>query len=387
MKRKTVLLVCMVDSIHVARWISQFDPEEVKFILFPSGPNRRVHAKILDSITEGKQFDNQITLVPFGGRLSLVLWALDRIFRDQIRGLLLRSVIKKVNPDFVHALELQHAGYISIRALKDQSIKTPFIATNYGSDIYWFQAFPAHLVRIRKVLARADLYSSECERDVLLARKYGFRGDVLPVIPNAGGFESRASNSDWRPTSSRRTIAIKGYEGWAGKASLAIHALENVVDLLGEYNVVVYSADREVKRQAKKLSKVLDIRLTIFKKNQLSHEQVLNLFMNSRVYIGISRTDGISTSLLEAMAMGAYPIQTTTSCVAEWVSHEDGGLIETLDVETISSALRFALVNDQAVDRASITNSSTIQERASIDKCAKLARVFYSRSEAPTIHR
>ena len=104
MQRKTVVLVCMVDSIHVARWIAQFYPTEVKFILFPSGPNRRVHPKILEMIENGKSFDNQIRIVPFDGKLSLPLWALDRLFGDRIRGLLLRRILKKARPDFVHAL-------------------------------------------------------------------------------------------------------------------------------------------------------------------------------------------------------------------------------------------------------------------------------------------
>jgi glycosyltransferase involved in cell wall biosynthesis len=42
-------------------------------------------------------------------------------------------------------------------------------------------------------------------------------------------------------------------------------------------------------------------------------------FANSRVFIGASRSDGISTSFLEALVLGAYPIQTNTSCANEWV--------------------------------------------------------------------
>jgi glycosyltransferase involved in cell wall biosynthesis len=42
-------------------------------------------------------------------------------------------------------------------------------------------------------------------------------------------------------------------------------------------------------------------------------------FANSRIYVGASRSDGISTSFLEALVLGAYPIQTNTSCANEWV--------------------------------------------------------------------
>jgi hypothetical protein len=228
MHRKTVVLVCMVDSIHVARWIAQFDPTEVKFILFLSGPNRRVHPKIVEIIKRGKQFENQITLVPFGGKLSLPLWALDRLFSDRIRGLLLRRVLKKVKPDFVHALEFQHAGYVTIRALEDKSLKTTFIATNYGSDIYWFQWFPSHKVKIQRILDRANLYSAECQRDYLLARNFGFDGVELPLGPNTGGVELAGGGLDFQAPSKRKTIAIKGYHGWVGRALVALDAVESL---------------------------------------------------------------------------------------------------------------------------------------------------------------
>jgi glycosyltransferase involved in cell wall biosynthesis len=42
-------------------------------------------------------------------------------------------------------------------------------------------------------------------------------------------------------------------------------------------------------------------------------------FANSRIYIGASRSDGISTSFLEALILGAYPVQTDTSCANELV--------------------------------------------------------------------
>ena len=116
-------------------------------------------------------------------------WALDRFFSDRIRGLLPRRVLKKVEPDFVHALDFQHAGNVTIRARKTKSLKTTFIATKYGSDIYWFQNFPKHKLRIQRILDRADRYSAERVRDVDLAKGLGFCGEVLPVIPNSGGLK------------------------------------------------------------------------------------------------------------------------------------------------------------------------------------------------------
>jgi hypothetical protein len=34
-----------------------------------------------------------------------------------------------------------------------------------------------------------EYYFCQCQRDVYLARTYGFKGEVFPVFPNDGGFD------------------------------------------------------------------------------------------------------------------------------------------------------------------------------------------------------
>lgn len=108
------------------------------------------------------------------------------MFSDRIRGFPLRRVIKKVDSDLVHGRELQRGGYVTIRALADKSITTRFIATHYGSDIWWFQEFHKHKAKIERVLRRAKLCSAGCQRHYLLSGKLGFGGTDLPLGPDAG---------------------------------------------------------------------------------------------------------------------------------------------------------------------------------------------------------
>jgi glycosyltransferase involved in cell wall biosynthesis len=376
MKRKTVVLVCMVDSIHVARWISQFEPSEVKFILFPSGPNRRVHPKINEMISRGKKFDNQLSVVSLSGRLSLVLWVLDRLASEWIRGLLLRRLLKRTMPDFVHALELQHAGYITLRALDDARVRTPFIATNYGSDIYWFSQYPKHKKKIESLLLRADFYSAECQRDFLLAREYGFLGRELPLMPNAGGIDPDDYEEGVSLASTRRIIAVKGYHGWVGRALTALEALESIAESLVGYKVVIYSANAAVIRRARFLASKTKIQVEVL--GRVPHESMLSLFSKSRIYVGLSLSDGISTSLIEAMAMGAFPIQTSSSCADEWVfDGKTGFLVNRIDVKLVGEAIKLALEDDNLVDSAQIINRQTVIEKADPQKISRDARVFY----------
>ena len=36
MERRRVLIIGMFDSIHLARWLSQFEDQNIEFVLFPS---------------------------------------------------------------------------------------------------------------------------------------------------------------------------------------------------------------------------------------------------------------------------------------------------------------------------------------------------------------
>jgi glycosyltransferase involved in cell wall biosynthesis len=111
-------------------------------------------------------------------------------------------------------------------------------------------------------------------------------------------------------------------------------------------------------------------------KGALSHSQVLELFSKSKIYIGLSESDGISTSLLEAMAMGAIPVQTATACCDEWFS-DTGVAVKEITSEAVQAAIRKALVlaEDQAnADR----NRETIREKASAEKVSAIAKTFYS---------
>ena len=91
---------------------------------------------------------------------------------------------------------------------------------------------------------------------------------------------------------------------------------------------------------------------------------MLHLFGRARVYIGSSISDAISTSLLEAIVMGAFPIQSCTACAEEWiVDGEMGFIVPPEDPEPIAEAIRRAVSDDKLVDRAAELNAQLAKKR------------------------
>ena len=372
---KKVLAIGMYDSVHFARWLAQFQDQHIDFLLFPSSPHRRLHPKLLELLTNKSSAN--YSLAPLSRLYGLPLWMADKIFANRIRASLLKLTIGKFRPDYVHALELQNAGYVAAQALRSSKPGgLKLIVTNYGSDIFWFRRFAKHLAKIKQLLSLADFYACECERDVELARELGFKGEVMPVRPNAGGFAEEVLSQPLRPISERQVIAIKGYHGWVGRAHVAIEAIGQISESLKQYEIVFYSCNRSTIRLAKNCASKTGLRITTHPKGHLSHIQMLELFGRAAVYVGLSESDGISTSLLEAMAMGAVPVQTSSACCDEWFNSKTGIGIKSIDAASVADGITRALELARE-GKAAETNRQTIKAKASEEYVRQAALTFY----------
>lgn len=370
-----ILLVAMSESIHTARWICQIADQGWGIYLFPSIDYGLTHRNLRDVIVYHSVYwyqhgyDRSVKFrgIPvFNKTVALLGRNLLRKLVPNYQVIQLKRLVDKIKPDIIHSLEIQHAGYITldVKKLFDGLFPT-WIVTNWGSDIYLFGRLSEHEPRIREVLGACDYYSCECQRDVSLARSYGFKGKVLPVFPNAGGFDLELVYSLRQPgpVSARRVIILKGYQHWAGRGLVGLRALERCANLLKGYEVVIYSASPDTVIAAELFSKSTGIPTTIVP-NDTSYHDILKLQGRARISIGLSISDAISTSLLEAIVMGSFPIQSWTACADEWV--EDGVtgiLVPPEDPEIIEKAIRRALSDDELVDNAVEKNSQTARER------------------------
>jgi len=366
-RRTAVLVVAMANSVHTARWLQQFKDRPYDVTLIPSTASRSIHPQILELRNE----DTELTLsIPrFFQVVAFPVGILDLALSQRLMALIIRIWIKlsRRRFDVVHAMELQHAGYTLLASGLAKSISR-VVVSNWGSDIYWFRRFPRHRRRLTRLLRLSTHYSCECTRDVEIARNLGFAGTVLPVVPNAGPISEigLAGGIAAPKTSSRKLVLVKGYTGFVGRADIALSAIRNCRAELDGFEVVVYSSDRKSRSIAKKISKEYSVNIRTLKKYEMSHNQMLELFQAARVYLGISESDGISTSLLEALASGAFPIQSDTSCADEWIEDGlNGSIVPWNDVDKITERLRRSLLDDVFVDSAAEINLGISKKRLS----------------------
>jgi hypothetical protein len=392
-----ILFVVRPSSVHSSRWINQIVGCGWDLHVFAASEG--AWHPDFQSITAYSYASRRAdaTNKSFRGRR---LWPLpiaaDRVKmlgsrlpeRWSSRAAWLARVVRWLKPDIVHSLEFQQAGYLTLKARTlYEGQFPPWAVSNWGSDIYLYGPLSQHIEKIKGVLAACDYYASECHRDVKLARQYGFTKTALPVLPIAGGFklDHLGRYRQPGPTSARRVIALKGYQHWAGRALVGLRALELCSDQIkaGGYTVAVYLAEEDVRLAAERMALRTGIPLKILP--PASHEEVLRLHGRSRVSIGLSISDGLSTSALEAMVMGAFPVQSNTSCLTELVNDGETALmVPAEDPVEVAAAIRRALSDDAMVDRAAEFNARLAAEHLDYNVIQPRVVEVYERIAAET---
>jgi glycosyltransferase involved in cell wall biosynthesis len=289
---------------------------------------------------------------------SLALWILDRrwLLSDYLRSWIVGRELRKFKPTVAHAFETQNAGYLLLRNGKEISrngVRT--VLSLYGSDLSWFSKIPYHLTKIKNLLPTVDALHYECTRDSHLAKSLGFSGLLLPQSPAA---PSISEGESFRESKERPYILVKGYQNKWGRGANIIRAIHNVRHLLGGKKIVVISAESNVPKLARKLLRTQGVDVEVYGKSSLTHNQVLGFLSKSEIYIAASMSDGLPATFIEAMYCGAFPIQTATACVGEWVEDGQNALLIQCpnSVQEISSKLEGALRNAELRDTVRVKN-------------------------------
>lgn len=276
----------------------------------------------------------------------------------------LSGLIDEFEPDIIHSHEIQHAGALVDLARRHRggALPAPWLQTSWGSDVFMYSRHPNYVDRIRSVVTGADYFGAECHRDVALARALGFGGRAVGVWPVVGGIDIERVRGLSRPgpASGRRTIAVKGVAGAIARGDRALAALELLGKRLEGFEVCTYQTTPELEprfREAVERGGGEYRCLSKATAASVPHDEILAMHGRSRVSLALNDSDGMSTSFMEAMAAGSFPVHSSTSCGYEVTPPGRGTLVvPPRDPEAVAAAVGRALEDDDLVDRAQVIN-------------------------------
>jgi hypothetical protein len=376
-KRESILVaVGMIESSHFQNWIRATISEKIFDQIWIVPSDYPVNTLTQSSLRLTKNIDCKLKVFrfPVGKKMNNVLFRLlDLALGRRWRSIILYGYIRRARPFFLHFHELQHGAYLFnpiAKYFEERNFKT--ICSTWGSDLLFYGELESHKNDIKKVFSWTDLVTAERIDDKKICIRFGYKKTFLAPVYITIGLNVPIERPSLKP-SARRKIMIKGYQDNHGRALNALAALELVKVDLKTFEIRIYSASDAVRLQVEFLrsTKQWDIEVI----NRTSNLEIKKHFSESRVYIGLAISDGLSTSMVEAMANGAFLNSAVENFIVDGIS---GFSVEPWDLSKIAKNIDTALIDDALVDRALELNIKTLEEKYNYFHGVALFKEIYS---------
>lgn len=271
----------------------------------------------------------------------------------------LRRIARESRADVVLSLyggSLAAASYLSgIR---------PYVVYVVGSDVLLAD-------RLQKRIAQVTLTAAEA---VVANGKY-LATRTLELVPNAnltalymGADIERFSYSE-RSAGSPTFVCTRGFLPVYDNATI-IRAFGSLGNIPPDITVSFLSSGPLLAESVALADRLIppSWRGKMLFSGGVSDTAIKDALQSASYYLSASLSDGASSSLLEALACGLFPIISDIPANREWVTHQKNGLLFPAgDDSYLSDCIRRAIAGEAWMAHARIANRRLVEERGNID--------------------
>jgi len=288
----------------------------------------------------------------------------------------LREMIARVQPDLVHAMRIPYEGMLAADAFSGD---VPLLVSVWGND------FTLHAVSTPGMrhytewtMQVADALHADCQRDLRLAKKWGFQtGKPTLVTPGNGGIRTDMFFPPATPAPSALVVNPRGFRAYVRNDTF----FQSIPLVLKERPDAHFAcAAMAGERVALEWVTKLGIGNAVDLLPPRPHAQMAELFRQAQVLVSPSTHDGTPNSLLEGMACGCLPVAGDLDSIREWITPgKNGLLVDPGDPQALAQAVLRGLNEPALRKQAAEENAAVIAERAEYKR--NMARVleFYER--------
>jgi len=289
----------------------------------------------------------------------------------------LRDSIDEIQPDLVHALRIPFEGMLAGSARLQQ----PLVISIWGNDFTLHAGTtPGMRLLTRRALLAADGLHADCDRDLRLAREWGFRPDQPSIVlPGSGGIDTQLFHPG-RPDFTSFDAPERGMlEGiWQG-APVVVNPrgfrayvrndtfFRSIPAVLEKQPATVFLCPAmQGEPAAERWLDALDIRGNVHLLPRLDPAKMAAIYQRARVMVSPTTHDGTPNSFLEAIACGCLPVVSNLESLREWVTDGSNGLlIAASDPAQLAAAIIRGLQDGALLSAARAKNKQLIDARAS----------------------
>lgn len=352
------ILLVSISSPHFFGWTEQLKDSGHELFWFDvNGSGEHIERiNFVDQITNWRyrwDFPGRYRLKNLHGISALVKMINER---NMLR--VFENCLKTIKPDLVHSF-VMYLGAAPIYPVMQNNTQISWLYSSWGSDLFYYRNDQFEKYRMKEVLPKIDYLITDCQRDYEIAKNHGFIGEFLGVLPGGGGIDYNKYKGNIEEFPERSVISVKGYQGKHGKCIEVLRALKLCKNKLKKFKIIVFGASTEVLTfiETEQLYRSLNLEVL----GVIGHPGVMQIFGSSVIYIGNSTSDGMPNTLLEAISMGAFPIQSNPGGSTEEIIENgvNGFLIENpLDSNHIAFLIETALENNSLVQKGAAYNTS-----------------------------
>ncbi len=287
----------------------------------------------------------------------------------------LRGFIERVKPDLVHAMRIPYEGMLAA----DAYTGIPLIVSSWGND-FTLHASSTRLMShyTNWTMQVADALHADCQRDVRLAKEWGFEaGKPTLVAPGNGGVRGNIFYPPAKLVEEPVIINPRGFRPYVCNEAF-FKAIPLVLEKQPAAKFIFALMAGE--SQAVQWTRELGIGHAVELLPPLSHSEMADAFRRAQIVASPSVHDGTPNTLLEGIACGCFPVAGELESIREWITPDKNGLLfDATNPRSIAEALISAIENKNLRDKAAGLNQNLIAARAEYGLNMQRVEEFYRR--------
>jgi glycosyltransferase involved in cell wall biosynthesis len=296
------------------------------------------------------------------------------------------KIVDYIGPELIHALRIPFEGMLA----QTVSHKYPLVVSIWGNDLTLHAQRSYRMGKSTQVtLSRADGLMADAYRDIRLAKSWGFTSERPSLVaPGSGGIDIAAMEKarvslpkyliDIIPPDRKLVVNPRGLRPGSLRTDVFFDAARLVSSRHPEVMFLcpAMSGQPEAEQMVKARSLEAAVRLL----PSLPQHDLWWLFSRADVVVSPGEHDGVPNSLLEAMAVGGYPIAGDIESLREWITPGVNGLLyPPADPVALAEAILLVLDNPDRQLKTARVNRGLIRDRADVTNVRKKVTEFYQR--------
>lgn len=277
----------------------------------------------------------------------------------------LRRLLREFAPDVVFSAYMSSNSVAGALAWKG-----PHVVSARGGDVLRneFGELPTwpwlHRILIQYVCRRASAVHAVSEGLAEGLVAFGVPRERIHMFPLGAVIEQYPFRQRSEPANGVPRLLCNRYNGLIYANHVVIDGLARLRDRGRDFRCVMAGGGpllQERKEQARRLN--LD---QVEFVGRVPFRRMHELLDSSDIFVSATMSDGTSTSLLEAMASGLFPVVTRIRGMTDWLRDGETALMFGVgDAEGLSRALERAMDDHELRSRAAVENRKLVEARGS----------------------